>query len=294
MVELLINKLSFLIQESLRSLVRTKVPSIVSSLAIAVSLLILSIAYCLFTSFQDITLQFKDRFSVEVFFIDNINEDIAKNEFNKILLYDGIDEGLFINKDEAANIFKKEFDEDILSILGSNPLPYSSIYTISKSDRDYKSINQLTKKIELLETVDSALYEKEAIIKFDKLIRNIIVFVFVISFFIIFVVIFFVSNTILLVVYSKREDIETYKLLGASNIFIKIPYLLEGMMYGIFGAIISILALLLLYNLTEYFLSSLLNLSKLNFTAVILLNFISGIFLGFLGSSKALSTYVKN
>ena len=294
MVESLINKLSFLIQESLRSLVRTKVPSIVSSLAIAVSLLILSIAYCLFTSFQDITLEFKDRFSVEVFFIDNVNEDIAKNEFNKILLYDGIDEGLFVNKDEAANIFKKEFDEDILSILGSNPLPYSSIYTISKSHRDYKSINQLTKKIELLETVDSALYEKEAIIKFDKLIRNIIVFVFVLSFFIVFVVIFFVSNTILLVVYSKREDIETYKLLGASNIFIKIPYLLEGMMYGIFGAVISISALLLLYNLTEYFLSSLLSLNKLNFTAVILLNFISGIFLGFLGSSKALSTYVKN
>ena len=294
MVESLINKLSFLFQESLRSLVRTKVPSIVSSLAIAVSLLILSIAYCLFTSFQDLTLQFKDRFSVEVFFIDNIGEDIAKNEFNKILLYDGIEEGLFISKNEAANIFKKEFDEDILSILGSNPLPYSSIYTISKSYRDYKSIKKLTKKIELLETVDSALYEKEAMIKFDKLIRNIIVFVFVISFFIVSVVIFFVSNTILLVVYSKREDIETYKLLGASNVFIKIPYLLEGMMYGIFGAIISILALLLLYNLTEYFLSSLFNLSKLNFTAVILLNFISGIFLGFLGSSKALSTYVKN
>jgi len=294
MVESLINKLSFLFQESIRSLIRTKVPSVVSSLAIAVSLLILSIAYCLFTSFQDLTLQFKDRFSVEVFFIDTIDEETAKNEFNKILLYDGIEEGLFINKDEAANIFKKEFDEDILSIIGSNPLPYSSIYSISKSNRDFKSINKLTNKIELLKTVESALYQKEAIIKFDKLIRNIIVFIFVISFFIVFVVIFFVSNTILLVIYSKREDIETYKLLGASNIFIKIPYLLEGMLYGIFGALISIFSLMILYNLTEYFLSSLLNLNKLNFTALILLNFITGIFLGFLGSSKALSTYVKN
>ena len=84
MVESLINKLSFLFQESLRSLIRTKVPSIVSSLAIAVSLLILSIAYCLFVSFQDLTLQFKDRFSIEVFFQNEINEEIAKNEFNKI------------------------------------------------------------------------------------------------------------------------------------------------------------------------------------------------------------------
>ena len=294
MVESLINKLSFLFQESLRSLIRTKVPSIVSSLAIAVSLLILSIAYCLFFSFQDLTLQFKDRFSIEVFFQNEINEEIAKNEFNKILLYDGIEEGLFISKQEAANIFKKEFDEDILNILGSNPLPYSSVYTISKAYRDYESINKLTKKIELLETVDVALYEKEAIIKFDKLIRNIIVFIFVISFFIVFVVIFFVSNTILLVIYSKRKDIETYKLLGASNIFIKVPYLIEGMMYGIFGAIISIFLLFLLYNLTEYFLSTLINLNKLNISFIIALNFASGIFLGFLGSSKALSSYVKN
>ena len=294
MVESLINKLSFLFQESLRSLIRTKVPSIVSSLAIAVSLLILSIAYCLFVSFQDLTLQFKDRFSIEVFFQSEIDEGIAKNEFNKILLYDGIEEGLFINKEEAANIFKKEFDEDILNILGSNPLPYSSVYTISKEYRSYESINKLTKKIELLETVDVALYEKEAIIKFDKLIRNIIVFIFVISFFIVFVVIFFVSNTILLVIYSKRKDIETYKLLGASNIFIKVPYLIEGMMYGIFGAIISIFLLFLFYNLTEYFLSTLINLNKLNISSIIALNFASGIFLGFLGSSKALSSYVKN
>jgi len=294
MVESLINKISFLFQESLRSLVRTKVPSIVSSLAIAVSLLILSIAYCLFISFQDLTLQFKDRFSVEVFFLDYLDEESAKNEFNKILLYDGIEEGLFINKEEAANIFKNEFDEDILNILGSNPLPYSSVYTISKEYRSYESINQLTKKIELLESVDVALYEKDAIIKFDKLIRNIIVFIFIISFFIVFVVIFFVSNTILLVIYSKRQDIETYKLLGASNIFIKTPYLIEGMIYGVFGAIISIILLLLLYNLTEYFLSPLLNLSKLNFSIIVLINFASGIFLGFLGSSKALSTYVKN
>ena len=149
-------------------------------------------------------------------------------------------------------------------------------------------------KIELIKTVDVALYEKDAIMKFDKLIRNIIVFIFVISFFIVFVVIFFVSNTILLVIYSKRQDIETYKLLGASNIFIKTPYLIEGMIYGIFGAMISIFLLFLLYNLTEYFLSSLLDLSKLNFITIISLNFASGIFLGFLGSSKALSTYVKN
>ena len=290
----MINKLVFLLQESLVSIVRTKVPSIVSSLAIAVSLLVLSIAYCLFISFENLTLKFKDRYSIEVFFLEDIQETQVIAEFNKILLFDGIEEGIFINKVQAANIFKQEFDEDILDIIGSNPLPFSAIYTISELDRDYKSIKEITKKINLIESVDVAVYEKDAIIKFDKLIKNIIAFIFAISFFIILVVVFFVSNTILLVIYSKKEAIEIYKLLGASNIFIKIPYLIEGIIYGLVGAVVSIISLYLLYGLTDYFLSSLLKIKDYDFIKIIILNFSAGIFLGFLGSSKALASYVKN
>jgi len=290
----LINKFLFLLQESLNSLIRTKIPTMVSSLAIAMSLLIISISYCLYVSFQDFTLEFKDRYTIEVFFEDNLSEKEAILEFNNILLMDKIEEGVFINKLDAANIFKEQFDEDIINILGENPLPFSAIYTISESNRDYKSIQKVIDEIELLISVDVALYEKDAIIKFDKLLTNIMVFIFAISFFIALVVIFFVSNTILLVIYSKKEDIQTYKLLGASNFFIKIPYLLEGIIHGIIGAVISLLLLFLLYNFFEYFLSSFLNIRSYDFITIILLNFLLGIFLGFLGSSKALSSYVKD
>ena len=97
----MINKFIFLLQESLRSLIGTKIPTIVSSLAIAVSLLIISLAYCLYISFQDLTLEFKDRYSIEVFFADNLSEKQAILEFNSILSStDQIEEGVFINKTE--------------------------------------------------------------------------------------------------------------------------------------------------------------------------------------------------
>ena len=290
----MINKFIFLLQESFISIVRTKVPSIVASLAIAVSLLVLSVAYCLFVSFENLTLKFKDRYTVEVFFLEEIQENAAIKEFNRVLLFDGIEEGIFIDKIQAANIFKEEFDEDILNILGSNPLPFSAIYTIAEPHRDYSSIKKITKKIESLNSVDAAVYEKDAIIKFDKLIKNIIAFIFGISFFIVLVVIFFVSNTILLVIYSKKEDIEICKLLGASNLFVKIPYLIDGVIYGIVGAIVSITLLYLLYGLADYFLSSMLKIKDYDVIKIILLNFSAGIFLGLLGSSKALASYVKN
>jgi len=291
----LINKFIFLLQESLHSLIRTKIPTMVSSLAIAVSLFIISITYCLYISFQDLTLEFKDRYSIEVFFDENISEKQAISEFNSILSStDQIEEGIFINKTDAANIFKTQFDEDIIEILGENPLPFSAVYTISESHRDYKSIQKIIKDIELLASVDVALYEKDAIIEFDKLIRNIMIFIFAITFFVVLVVIFFVSNTILLVIYSKKEDIQTYQLLGAPNWFIKIPYLLEGMIHGLIGAVVSLVLLFLLYNLIHYFLSPFLDIRNYDFITIILLNFLLGIFLGFLGSSKALSSYVKD
>jgi len=291
----LINKFIFLLQESLHSLIRTKIPTMVSSLAIAVSLFIISVTYCLYISFQDLTLEFKDRYSIEVFFDENISEKQAISEFNSILSStDQIEEGVFIDKADAANIFKTQFDEDIIEILGENPLPFSAIYTISESHRDYSSIQKIIKDIELLASVDIALYEKDAIIEFDKLIRNIMIFIFSITFFVVLIVIFFVSNTILLVIYSKKEDIQTYQLLGAPNWFIKIPYLLEGMIHGLIGAVVSLLLLFLLYNLIHYFLSPFLDISNYDFITIVLLNFLLGMFLGFLGSSKALSSYVKD
>jgi cell division transport system permease protein len=290
----LINKFLFLLQESFRSLVRTKIPTIVSSLAIAVSLFIVSIAYCLYLSFQDLTIDFKDKYSIEVFFVENLNEEKAISEFENILLMDQIEGGNFINKDKAADIFRNEFDEDIVDILGENPLPLSAVYTISELARDYESIQNIISNIETLKSVDVVLYEKDAIIKFDKLVRNIMIFIFAISFFIILVVIFFVSNTILLVIYSKKEDIQTYRLLGATPSFIKLPYLLEGMIHGLIGSVISILLLMLLYNLLQYFLSSLLGIMNYDIISIVLLNVFLGMFLGFLGSSKALSSYIRD
>ena len=115
-------------------------------------------------------------------------------------------------------------------------------------------------------------------------------FIFIVSFFILLIAIFFVSNTIQLVIYSKKNDILTYQLLGATKSFIKIPYLIEGMLHGLLGASISIILLLLVYNFIDYYLSTVLMLRNLNFNEIILLNVILGMFLGFLGSSKALSS----
>lgn len=289
------NKFLYLFNEGLLSLWRTKVPSIVSSLAISVSLIIVSITYSLYLNFEYIITDFKDSYKIEVFFNDDLSKKNCIQSFNDILLINGIDKGQFIDKDMAANKFKREFKEDINDVIGRNPLPMGAIYDISEDSRDYNSIKFIIDKIEKNINVESIIYEKDAMIQFDNFIKNILAFIFIISFLIILVAVFFVSNTILIIIYSKKRDIEILKLLGASNQFIKFPYYLEGIFQGVTGSLISLIILTLFYNILDYLsFSNYIYLDSVNSANMIILNFSFGVLLGFLGSSKALSSYVKN
>ena len=281
--------------EGFKSSWRTKIPSIVSSLAISVSLIIVSITYCLYVNFNFLVLEFKDNYKIEVFFNEDLTKEKCIDTFNDILLISGIEKGKFIDKESAAEIFRKNFDEDILDVIGSNPLPMSAVYDISKHKRNFNSIKSIINEIKKNKNVESTFYEKDAIIQFDRAIKNLIAFIFLISFLIILVAVFFVSNTILIIIYSKKKDIEILKLLGASNLFIKFPYYLEGVFQGIIGSFISILLLLLMYSVLDYLsFDNYIHLSIINPLNVIFINIFFGILLGFLGSSKALSSYVKN
>ena len=291
----MINKVIFLLKESFVLIFRTKVPSIVSSLAISVGILVLTIAYCLYMTFEDLTLNYKDRYTIEVYFNEDIQKNQAIEEFNQILLLDGIEEGFFISKNEAARIFKREFDEDILNVLGFNPLPYSASYTISDNYRNQQSIEELIDSIKLFKLIDEVSYAQDFIIKFEAFINNLMTFVFIVIIFILIVIIFFVSNTILLAIYSQKNDIEIYKLLGASNLFVKIPYMIEGMIFGFLGGIISVIMLSVIYYfINQYFHNDMIIINNFDIFKIIVFNFLSGIFLGFLGCTKALIAYVKN
>ena len=215
-------------------------------------MVVLSGTYFLYTNLQDFSKEVKDEYKIELFFNNNLDLSKALDTFNKILLIDGIEEGTFIDKDVAASIFKKEFNEDIYEIFGDNPLPMGGVYGISEDFRTNIHMNNITIEINGIPDVDVAMYAHEATLKFDQISRNILSFSFLLGLFIMLVSLFFVSNTILLVMYSKKDEISTLKLLGATRLFIKMPYLIEGLVLGLFGSIISIIILCILFQLSIY------------------------------------------
>ena len=107
-----------------------------------------------------------------------------------------------------------------------------------------------------------------------------------------FISLFFVSNTIMLVVYSKKDEIKTMNLLGASNFFIKSPYIFKGLILGLLGSCISLLILFWFYKLCFYILGAQFFYSNISYFCILWMNMISGVLLGLIGSSRALSAVI--
>ena len=287
---MIINKLTYLLSESLKSISRSIVPSIISSLTIAASLVVLSVSYFLYNNVKIFTAELKDEYKIEVFFNNDLNLQDAINTFNDILLIDGVEEGTFIDKENAAAIFKEEFDENVINIIGSNPLPFSATYGVATSYKSFSSIAGIVKKINQLPNIDEAVFPSGSINKFDRISRNILSFSFLLGLFIMFISLFFISNTIMLVVYSKKDEIKTMELLGASKIFIKTPYLFEGSLLGLIGGCLSVIIIFWLYKVFVYIIDPIFIISSTTYYYIIAVNLIFGTLLGLVGSSRALAS----
>ena len=291
---MLLNKFIYLTIEGIKTIYRSVLPSLISSFTVSISLVILSISYFFYINLYNYTSDFKNEYKIEVFFNNDLTLTESLDIFNQILLIDGIEEGVFVDKESAAAIFKEEFNEDIENIIGTNPLPMGAIFGVSSYYKSYEMMLGLVKQVNYIQNVEDAIFPEQSIVKFDRVIRNLLSFAFIVGIFIIIVSYFFVSNTILLVIHSKKNEIKTMQLLGASDIFIKLPFIISGSILGLIGSIISILILLLLYKLSIYVILPYYYLNMINFQFIILFNLISGWMLGLISSSRALSNFVRN
>ena len=291
---MLLNQIIYLLLEGFKTIYRSILPSFISSITISISLIILSISYFFYINLYNYTADFKNEYKIEVFFNNDISLTKGLDTFNQILLIDGIEEGVFVDKESAAAIFKKEFNEDINNIIGENPLPMGAIFGVSKDYKSFPMMSTLAKEINYLPNVDDAIFPEQSVVKFDRVIRNLLSFAFIIGVFIVVVAYLFVSNTILIIIHSKKNEIKTMQLLGASDIFIKLPFIISGIILGIISAILSVTILIILYKISIYVILPYYDLNVVDFRLIILFNFIFGIMLGLISSSRALSSFVRN
>lgn len=241
--------LSYTLKESFSGFTRAKLSTTISVVTIGISLLLLGI----FAVITINTSRFIDTLRAKVVLEVFLQEPITRQEIgklvNRVLAVDGVDSLIVISKDEAAEIFKKEFGEDINRVLDFNPLPPSLKIFLEPSHQTSEGVQRVYNSLAHLRGVDEIVYRKDLLELLDDRTTAINNVTLGLGLLISISAILFVSNTIRLAIYAKRKIIRTMELVGATWMFIRLPFLIEGMIQGLLG---GLLAAGMVYALLEF------------------------------------------
>lgn len=286
-------KINFLFKESIRGLNSAKLSTFASVITITLSLILIAIYYNISINSNKLIKSIKDKVEIEVFLDDSINQDELNDLREKIRTIGGVKQITYISKADAAKIFESEFGKDMLDIFESNPLPASLKINLYDEYKYTERMNKIKAQINTMKKVQDIVYPEKNLEMIEKnssgllLINLLILIVISVS------SIFLVSNTIRLVISSKKKILELFKLLGAKNSFIITPFIIGGFIQGFAGGILAVGALYGFYFLfTSKFSSNELKIDFMGIEFVISL-VIAGIFLGILGSLISVKFFLK-
>ncbi|HIU25175.1 MAG TPA: ABC transporter permease [Candidatus Copromorpha excrementigallinarum] len=213
--------------------------SIASIFAITAMLLILSIFFILVININTAaeTIQ-QDYDSIEIYLQDETTREQADEIINDLDGREGVDDVYYKTKDEAMNEFRQRWGENayLLDSLEENPLPNSIVIMIS----DLESADQIAQQAATYDGIEDVKFYKDTVDKLLSATRYIQIAAVVVMVFLIIVSIVVVSNTIKLTVFNRAGEISIMKYVGATNWFIRGPFLAEGIIIGIISAGLSV------------------------------------------------------
>jgi len=223
---------------------RNKWLSLATTVVMTLALLTVSLSVFL-NLIIGITVQMvRERIDIEIFFDEDVTESQVFDVRNRLDSLDAVKSIEYISKEKALEIYKeknkdnKDLDEPIS--LDENPLPMSLKVSLTDPEK-ISQINSFVKQ-NYNSLVSDISYQdyKEVINKLLSTTNSVKRAGFVLSLVFIVMSLVVVFNTIRITIFSRREEIEIMKLVGATNWFIRWPFIIEGLIYGVFASIFSI------------------------------------------------------
>jgi len=200
----------------------------------------------------------------------------------------------WVSKEDAAKELQEQLGEDFIAFLGYNPLLESIDIKLKASYANSDSLLILEEKLIKNDLIHEVFYQKDLVEKINENVRK--MSIFLLSFCILLFIISFtlINNTIRLSVYSKRFLIRTMKLVGATNKFIKGPFLSDSIYNGIYSSLLAICMLVAVFQLLQNDMPSFLNIQDFKSMGIIFACiFVAGILFTLLSTFFALRKYLK-
>jgi cell division transport system permease protein len=268
---------------------------------ITLALLIVSLFLLIFVNLESAAENWSERVQVTVYFDKELSAQDQTLLNQKISALSGVSRVNYVTREEALKRFKSRLkgQETLLEGVRSEVLPTSFEIALKRSHRDTAAIENFVTVLKKIPGIAEVQYGEEWVRRFNSFLNFMRLLGALLGGFLIIAVVFIVSNTIKLTIYSRRDELEVMSLVGATRLFIKAPFLLEGLIQGMTGSIFSIFLLFVLYEgflhnagsfLTFNPTTSGLGFLPFEYVAGILL---AGALLGFIGSLTSLKRFIN-
>lgn len=292
-----ISTLNYFVVDALKSIKRNRTISFAAMVTVLITFFIFGTFTLLALNFNKSIEDVASKIQIQVYLEDDIKLVDQKEIEIKLTEQEAVSEVTYESKDEAFLNLKENLgkSEGLLEgyDLTNNPLPSSFIVKL----KDPEQAEAVTKVVENMTGVESIGNQQEAIETISKFVKA--VQIIGIGLFIVFVgvSIFLIMNTIKLTVYSRRREVGIMKFVGATDWFIRWPFVIEGIIIGSVGSLISTIILYFAYNgVFKWIINSMfiVNLVQPQFVlTTLLISFLGGgIVVGAIGSIFALRKFL--
>ena len=237
----------YTLKQAFLQVFRNRTMALASVFAIMAMLLILSIAFILVININTAAQAIKNDYdSIEIFLDDKTTKEEAEVIIDDIRTKDGVDDVYYKTKAEALEEFRGRWGENayLLDTLTENPLPNSVVILIA----DLEKAESIAKTAATYDGIEDVKFYKDTVDKLLKATNFIQVAAIIIMAFLIIVSVVVVSNTIKLTVVNRANEINIMKYIGATNWFIRGPFLCEGIIIGIIASGVSVGISALIYS----------------------------------------------
>ncbi|MBU0528347.1 permease-like cell division protein FtsX [bacterium] len=287
------SKIIYLFHEGIRYVWRHKLSAFTAIGSVFFSLVIIGIFIIVQQNSHQLIDYIRSKYEIEVFFEGNVTNEDAQLIVNQIKELDGVQSIALVTKEDALGIYQEQFDENLIDILGYNPLPNSAVINLEKHGNTEVDIGPLIANLEKIPNVDEVVYEGTLIRRVEYFYKTTIKIISYIAIGLLVITIIVISNTVKLSVYAKQDLIQNLQSIGATKRFIKTPFIIEGILEGIIGAILAIVVLFIAVRSGNTYFTDIISFKIMfDITGIIwLLGF--AILIGLIGSYRGIRVLLK-
>ena len=226
----------FFIRESLRSLKRNRTMSAAAITSVIASLLVIGIFFVIVLNIDFAATKLESQIEMMVYLNDGLGDNIVSTMNTEIKSINGVESVEFISKEIALKNLEKNWGENsylLEGLDGDNPLPDAFLITLA----DPSQASNVAMSVSSISNIEKVVYGKEEL---EKLLNTTYVLRMssvVIILILLFISVFIIANTIKLTLYARRREIGIMKYVGATDWFVRMPFIIEGIIVGIIGAV---------------------------------------------------------